>query len=367
MRPVRVALIGLGWVGQQVWLPALAESSAYEVTALVDIAPAALAAAAAVAPRAWRGRRPDPIGPDIADLAVVAVPNDLHTETAEALLARDVSVFVEKPVCLSSTELRRLRAAEAGGRGALLAGSAGRYRADVRRLRALLPSLGSVRLVELSWIRASGIPRRGGWFTSSSRAGGGALLDLGWHLLDVGLDLLGRPEVVRAVGVRSADLVHDPRWAADWRADVPTGGAPLGEDVEDSATGFLVTEGGVGVSVSAAWASHQPYDVTTVRLHGSAGTATLRCTFGFSPQRVAGPELVLSRAGRTESVPLPSEPVGAEYDRQLADLPRLLADRGTRGRAVAEAGPVLRALEALYAGSVAPAAPGVLALADGER
>ena len=173
--------------------------------------------------------------------------------------------------------------------------------------------------------------------------------------------------MVRAVGVRSADLVHDPRWAADWRADVPTGGAPLGEDVEDSATGFLVTEGGVGVSVSAAWASHQPYDVTTVRLHGSAGTATLRCTFGFSPQRVAGPELVLSRAGRTESVPLPSEPVGAEYDRQLADLPRLLADRGTRGRAVAEAGPVLRALEALYAGSVAPAAPGVLALADGER
>src|SRR5262249_11151109 len=124
------------------------------------------------------------------DLAVVAVPNYLHTELAGALLASGISVFIEKPVCLTLAEADVLAAAERRG-GMLLAGSAIRHRADVGALRQVIGELGDIRHVSLAWTRARGVPRAGGWFISRDKAGGGALFDLGWHLLDTLAFLLG--------------------------------------------------------------------------------------------------------------------------------------------------------------------------------
>ncbi|GII66812.1 oxidoreductase [Sphaerisporangium krabiense] len=351
MSTVRAAVVGLGWSGRELWLRRLAANPAYQVTALADPDDDALAAAAEIAPGARCARRVEEIGPDLADLAIVAVPNHLHTPTAETLLGNGVSVFVEKPVCLSRPELERLRAAEAASAGRLLAGSAARWRADVGTLRSVVPALGRIRLVELSWVRARGIPRQGGWFTERQRSGGGALIDLGWHLLDVGLDLIGRPGIVQACAVTSADLLDDGRWSASWRGDRAASGQ---RDVEDGAAGFLVTDDGVGMFLRTAWASHQPYDLTKIRLHGSAATASLSCTFGFSPTREPTPRLVVHRAGIAEPVPLPQEPVGAEYHRQLEELPLLLAGGGPRGRALDETATIISAIESLYASAGPP-------------
>jgi len=215
--PIRVAVIGLGWAGRQIWLPSLAAHPAYRVTAVVDPHDSALTVAAELAPGARRCHSARQVDREMADLAIVAVPNDAHTVTAEQVLGHDVAAFVEKPVCLSVAELHRLHTAERRSRGRLLAGSAGRYRADVRTLRSIVPTLGTIRLVELSWVRARGIPRQGGWFTRARRSGGGALVDLGWHLLDVGLDLIGRPDIAQGTAVLSADFVTDSRWDANWR------------------------------------------------------------------------------------------------------------------------------------------------------
>lgn len=352
--PVRVALVGLGWVGRQVWLPALRDDPGFEVSALVEPDEDRLADAARLAPGARAWPSPAPLEEGVAELAVLTMPNDLHAVTAEQLLGRDLSVFVEKPVCLTGAELARLRAAEAASRGVLLAGTASRYRADVRALRSVLPSLGAVRLLELSWVRARGIPRQGGWFCRADRAGGGALVDLGWHLLDVGFELAGCRAVAAACAATSADFLGDARWSAGWRRGDPrVAGAP--HDVEDSAAGFVATAEGVGVFVRAAWASHQAHDTTVLAVHGSCGSASLHGTFGFSPAREPGSSLVVEREGHAERVPLPAEEVGAEYRRQLAALPALLRGGEARGRALAEAAPVVAAVEALYAGARAGA------------
>jgi oxidoreductase len=202
-------------------------------------------------------------------------------------------------------------------------------------------------------VRARGIPAQGGWFTERQRAGGGALIDLGWHLLDVGLDLIGRPQIVQTCAVTSADLLDDGQWAASWRGDEVERGQ---KDVEDGAAGFLVTDDGVGVFLRTAWASHQAHDVTKIRLHGSAATASLSCTFGFSPAREPMPRLVVHRAGIAEPVPLPDEPVGAEYRRQLVKLPLLLFGPSVRGQALAETTTIIGAIEALYASAGHPRA-----------
>ncbi|GIF17081.1 Gfo/Idh/MocA family protein [Actinoplanes teichomyceticus] len=345
---LRVAVVGLGWAARRIWLPRLVAHPGTTVTAVVEPDPAARAAAAAE----LDGARPllldsvAELSPRLADLAVVAVPNHAHATVASALLRRGLPVFVEKPVCLSTAEVDELAAAEASG-AVLLAGSAARYRGDIRGLAAVAPSLGRIRHTRLAWVRARGVPATA-WFTHRDTAGGGALMDLGWHLLDTGLGLLGRPirfdQVIATVG---HDFVSRGTARALWRADEAAAGP--GGDVEDTARVFLAAADGTSASVHASWASHAEHDSTLVELHGAAGTAVLRCTFGFSPHRDGGSTLTVTRLGRTEAVPLDPEPVGIEYDRQVDALPALAADPAQRGRAVAAARATLEVIERAYA------------------
>ncbi|MFB9838456.1 Gfo/Idh/MocA family protein [Actinoallomurus acaciae] len=346
---LRVALVGLGWAGREIWLPRLHEHGRYTVTAVVDPDPAARASAGVpTAPASV-----EDLDPATVDLAVVAVPNHLHSPVATRLLARGVPVFLEKPVCLSVAEADQLAAAEREGGAVLLAGSAARYRTDVRALLALAAELGPIRHLDLSWVRAHGVPRAGGWFVRREQAGGGALLDLGWHLLDTVEPLLGPTVFDQVIGTVSADFVNDRSRRARWKetgddvasATSDTSGAG---DVEDTARGFLVTDRGVSVALRTSWASHETRDTTTITVDGGAGTATLRCTFGFSTNRQ--PASVLTRAwhGATKPVPVPEEPVGIEYSRQLDELPGLLADPSRRGTVIAQSRLMISAFERLY-------------------
>ncbi|MFI9639163.1 Gfo/Idh/MocA family protein [Micromonospora sp. NPDC051925] len=341
---VRVAVVGLGWAGRELWLPLLREHADFEVVAVVDADPASRAAvrestgiAAHATVDAFTARE--------VDLAVVAVPNHLHVEVAGALLATGISVFVEKPVCLTSAEVDVLAMAERRG-GMLLAGSAARYRGDVEALRRVLRDLGDIRHVDLGWVRSRGVPRAGGWFTQRDKAGGGALFDLGWHLVDTLAFLLGPANFTQVIGVTSDDFVNVGTWRAAWRQDQPATDAA---DVEDTARGFLVRDDGVSVSLRACWASHEARDVSSIHVEGSAGAAALRCTFGFSPNREPESVLTVTREGVTNRLAVPTERIGIEYTRQLDCLAAMLADTGTRGRALAEARPIVRMIENFYA------------------
>jgi oxidoreductase len=362
---LRVAVVGLGWAARTIWIPRLVAHPGFTLTSVVDPDPAVRAAFAGRA----GADGPGPAGgPEVLastdhltgehlDLAIVAVPNHAHARVAARLLRRGIPVFLEKPVCLTTAEADELAAAEQSG-AALIAGSAAHYRADVQALHQLLSTLGPIRHIRLAWVRSSGVPGTD-WFTRKDTAGGGALLDLGWHLLDAALPLLGPGPVTfpHVVGVVGHDFVNRHAAVAAWRADA---GGPAGDarDVEDTARAFLVTGDGISVSVHASWASHAEYDTTHIDVHGGDGVAELRCTFGFSPHRGAGSTLTVQRAGRAQTVALSAEPVGAEYDRQVDALPGLVADPGQRGRAVQAARTTIGVIERVYAcaqGFTAPA------------
>lgn len=337
----RLALVGFGWAARTIWLPRLRRQPGLTVTAVADPDPVARADAArdgfATVVAGY-----DELAADEVDLAVVAVPNHAHCDVAASLLRRGIPVFLEKPVCLTEAEAEELASAEKEGGAPLIAGSAARLRADVGALGGLAAELGRIRHVRLAWVRASGVP--GGWFTRAELAGGGVLVDLGWHLLDVLLSVLGPVAFTDVVGTVGQDFVHRRSAQAAWKAG---GSVPARADVEDTVRGFLVTAEGTSVALHASWASHAGRDTTTIELHGDAGVAALTCTFGFSPRR-AEPALTLSRDGVSTAVPLPAEPIGAEYDRQVAALPSLLADPANRGRASSDARWTVRVIERLY-------------------
>nr|AXL05908.1 gfo/Idh/MocA family oxidoreductase [uncultured bacterium] len=89
--------------------------------------------------------------------------------------------------------------------------------------------------------------------------------------------------------------------------------------------------------------------MSSIQVEGSAGTAELKCTFGFSPNREPESVLTVTREGASTRLPLPVEPIGVEYTRQLDGLAAMLADPDNRGRAVAEARPIVRMIENFYA------------------
>ncbi|MEW2623456.1 HAD-IA family hydrolase [Streptomyces sp. NPDC048106] len=349
-RTPRVAVIGAGWAARSIWLPRLVAHEEFAVAAVVDPDPAARAAVSADGFPVFASVAELP--PGSVDLAVVAVPNHLHAAVAEDLLRAGVPVFVEKPVCLTPAEADRLAAAEAAGGAVLLAGSAARFRADVRALLELAGTVGGIRHVSASWIRARGIPDGAGWFTRRRLSGGGALVDLGWHLLDVVAPLLPPEPFGQVAGSVSDDFINDPGLRAGWRREAAAGGAG---DVEDTARGFLVTREGVSVALTASWASHQPSDITRVVVEGSTGTLELTCTFGFSPDRLGQPVLTVTRRGEVTTVPVAQERIGAEYDRLLDDLAARWADPACRGAAIADARRTVDAVERLYASAAVPA------------
>ncbi|MBN9792661.1 gfo/Idh/MocA family oxidoreductase [Pseudonocardia sp. TMWB2A] len=344
---VRVAVVGAGWAARSIWLPRLASLPGYVVTALVDADPRASAAAADLAPAAARYTGADQLDPAAIDLAVVAVPNHAHAAVASGLLRRGIAVFVEKPVCLDAAQAAELAEAERVGGAVLLAGSAARYRADVRALVDAAATVGELRHVDLSWVRARGVPDAGGWFTDRRTAGGGALLDLGWHLLDAATPVLGRLEAEHVAAAVSGDFVNDPTRRAGWRPDADTRERAHG-DVEDTVRAFLVTRSGVSVSLRASWASHEVRDTTVLTVEGSRAVVRLRATFGFSPHREGGSTLTTTRAGVTTELDPVDEPIGSEYDRQLVELPALLRDPSSRGVAIAEAERAVALIDRIY-------------------
>jgi oxidoreductase len=340
---IRTAVVGLGWAGTSIWPPRLREHPAYEVVGVVDPRTGARAAAGPGV-RSYTDAANLPAGE--IDLVVVAVPNHAHATVAGGLLARGMTVFLEKPVCLSAAEADALAAAERAGGGVLLAGSASVHRADVTALTKLLPDLGVVRHVDLSWVRARGIPDAGGWFTRRELSGGGVLVDLGWHLLDVLHGLLGPVAIERVTAAVTGDFVGDPAWAASWRDDRDA--AEDRGDVEDTVRAFLLTDIGVTVFLHASWASHQRLDETSIRVEGTAGVAELSCTFGFSPNRAGGSRLRVTRAGESSPVAVGDEPIGEEYRRQLDLISTEVGRVASRGRAVAEARRTVGMVQGIY-------------------
>ena len=343
---MRVAVVGLGWVACEVWLPRLHAHPAFEVAVAVDPDPAAAELAGPLLEGVTVHRAHEDVAVADVDVAFVLTPNHTHADLAAWFLERGRAVFLEKPTCAHAQELRRLAAAARTGDGRLILSVAARHRGDVAAMARLVAAgtLGEPRLVELSWVRSRGIPARE-WFASRSRAGGGVLLDLGWHLVDLVHHLLGTAPVRRATALATADFLGREGWTAVWGHDAGKAGAAA--DVEDQLTALVTTDGAYALMLRLAWASHEDLDRTIVALHGSDASLVLRTTFGFSPQRVA-PSLILSRAGLVEEIPLPDEPLGAEYDRQLDALAAQLADPSATQASLADAGAVLEVIHACY-------------------
>ncbi|MFB6075289.1 MAG: Gfo/Idh/MocA family protein [Haloarculaceae archaeon] len=193
------------------------------------------------------------------DVALVAVPNRLHAECAVAALERDINAFIEKPMARTLEGAERIVAAEEASDAEAFVGFtmvfSPAFEAVAERVHD--DEFGDVFEVDCTAVRRRGIPKLGGWFTQKAEAGGGALIDLGVHLLGVTVDLLEDPDVA-AVSARTGDhFGRDPEgytyldmWAGEPRED-PT------FDVDDSVRALVRFDDGTTLALDVTWASNR--------------------------------------------------------------------------------------------------------------
>lgn len=282
------------------------------------------------------------------DGVVIAVPNDLHEPLAVQSLKAGKHVLLEKPMATSVAACDRIvEAAKSSGRSVQMGFVCRRMPAvEMAASMAREGRLGAIYHVKASMYRRRGVPGLGGWFTTKARSGGGPLIDLGVHLLDAALHLMGHPRVLRASGAtystfgrRMKGYAHTDMWAGppDFTGTC---------DVEDHATALLRCEGGATIELNATWAMNIPDESLPdgLAVFGDAGG----CRFGLQDRRLT----VATEAHGAPADLTPhfkaDEPGKQAWDSQARAFQKLLEHGGEPIATAAQGRAVQAAIDAIY-------------------
>jgi predicted dehydrogenase len=274
----RLGFLGVGWIGRH-RMKAVLGAGVAQAAAIADLDPALREQAAADAPDAQlAGSLEELLELDL-DGIVIATPSALHADQAVAALESGKAVFCQKPLGRTAPETRKVLDAARAADRLLGVDLSYRHVAALRSARELIASgsLGRVYALDLVFHNAYGPDKP--WFTQRALSGGGCMIDLGTHLLDLALWLTGsgRAHVEAARTFREGravaagtDEVEDyavvqlslpdgvtARLACSWFL-------PAGRDCDFECTAYG-TEGAVSVkNVGGSF-----YDFRAERFHGT--------------------------------------------------------------------------------------------------
>ena len=257
--PVRVAVIGAGSIAQVAHLPVLRKIAGIDIAAICDND---LSKAQAVGARFDVREAYDDIEEVLKysrpDAVVICTPNHLHEIHVAAALSAGVHVLCERPLSLSYEGVERvLKAAERYGKRVMV-GMNHRFRTDVQAVRGFLAGgeLGMIDMIRGGWFtfQPTAARQQLGWRLRRAEAGGGAMLDLGLPLVDLGLWLAGWPIPKRI----SAHLVGGGR-----------------ETVEEMGMALIVCENGLSIGVAVSWRHLGRGERFWFEMVGKKGTADI--------------------------------------------------------------------------------------------
>lgn len=275
LRPLRVGLVGAGNIAEA-HLKAYQLIPGVEVVALADPADERrqLVGELYHIPDLTRDYQ-QIIERDDIDLISVCTPNHMHAPVTIAALEHGKHVLCEKPLARSTAEGEQMIEAALRNGRVLRVAFNHRERGDVQTLKRYITGggLGRIYHAKATWMRRSGIPGIGGWFTNREMAGGGPLIDLGVHVLDMALYLLDEPDVISVSAATYSEL--GPRGRGGSRPGQTLIGAG-GYEVEDLATAFLRLANGATLLIEASWAVYgKAGDDFGVTLYGTEGGAQI--------------------------------------------------------------------------------------------
>lgn len=197
------------------------------------------------------------------DIVSIAVPNYLHRSITLDAFQAGCHVLCEKPMAMNTVEAKQMLEASRKAGKRLMINFSFRFRSQSMALRQQVDEglLGKIYYARTTWLRRRGMPRFGGWFGQKEFSGGGPLIDLGVHRLDLALWLMDYPRPAYVVGncvnVIASELAQQEGKVFD---------------VEDFASGYIQFENGSTLCLEASWASHiKERELMETRLFGTKG------------------------------------------------------------------------------------------------
>jgi predicted dehydrogenase len=194
------------------------------------------------------------------DAVTIALPNHLHAPVAiEALRARK-HVLIEKPMAMNAKEASKIIDTAAKMRRTIMVAQNYRFHRQTQLARLLIQrgDLGEIYHARCFWLRRSGIPRIGSWFTQKKFAGGGATHDIGAHMLDACLHLMDDFNVSSVSGQTHSRFGSRGLGEGSWGKSEIDPAKPF--DVDDYGVALLKMKSGRTVNFEVSWAAHQPTD-----------------------------------------------------------------------------------------------------------
>jgi len=249
----RIGIVGCGGIANGKHMPSLSKLENVEMVAFCDIIPERAEEAAAkfgTAEAKVYADYKEMLAEEQLDIVHVLTPNDAHAEISIAALESGHHVMCEKPMAKTAADARRMvEAAKRSGKK-LTIGYNNRFRADSWYMKKLCEEgeLGDIYFAKAHAIRRRAVPTWG-VFLDEEKQGGGPLIDIGTHALDLTLWMMDnyKPKVV--LGTKYHELAKRENAANAWGP-----WDPEKFTVEDSAFGMIVMENGATVMLESSWA-----------------------------------------------------------------------------------------------------------------
>ena len=212
------------------------------------------------------------------DAVSIIVPNKYHAPLAIQALEAGKHVFCEKPPALNAAEVEEMiTAAERAGK-VLMFNFNNRARPESQAMMKLIAegAVGQINSAQAQWIRRTGIPGFGGWFTTKELSGGGPVIDL-LHMIDLALYFMGYPEPAHVLGQTFDDFITDKTFKGPWGIPDNADGKT---DVEAAAHGLVTFKSGQVLSLRNSWAEMIEREVVSVVFQGSKAGGKVERLFG---------------------------------------------------------------------------------------
>ena len=209
------------------------------------------------------------------DAVSVCTWNSAHAPCAIAALNAGKHVLCEKPMAVSAEDARAMKeAAEKNGK-LLMIGFVRRYGNDCDILKKFIETdyFGEIYYAKATYIRRYGNP--GGWFGEKARSGGGPLIDLGVHVIDLVRYLLGNPKPVSVYGATFKKL--NDRGNIKGKTRYRSASATDHDicDVEDLATAMVRFDNGAVLAIETSYSLNTKLKEGKVELFGTKGGAKI--------------------------------------------------------------------------------------------
>lgn len=246
--------------------------------------------------------------PDINAVSVI-VPNKFHAPLSIKALKAGKHVFCEKPPALNARQLQKMIDAAEKANKKLQFNFNNRARPESYAIMQEIRqgNIGTINSAQAKWIRRTGIPGFGGWFTNQKLAGGGALIDL-LHMIDLAHYFMGSPKPRCVLGQTFNTFINDPSFKGPWGIPDKQGGVT---DVEAAAHGFVTFETGQVMSFQVSWAEMVKREEVSVNFQGTKAGGKIERLFeedGIDETAIDSLELYTQNDGRRVDRKIDVEP-----------------------------------------------------------